>query len=90
MRRNIHKNSHTIYHLLNLLNLLTVEPSCDPDTNCNGEPCNEDGTCNCGNGSTADDCSSMKYLKIYYTAKRIYGELEFFSSINKIFVDVEA
>ena len=25
-----------------------------------------------------------------YTAKKIYGELEFFSSINEIFVDVEA
>ena len=24
------------------------------------------------------------------TAKRIYGELEFFSSVNEIFVDVEA
>ena len=25
-----------------------------------------------------------------HTAKKIYGELKFFSSINKIFVDVEA
>ena len=33
------------------------------------------------------------FLRLYEkpcTAKKIYGELEFFSSINEIFVDVEA
>ena len=30
------------------------------------------------------------YIVLQYTAKRIYGELEFFSSVNEIFIDVEA
>ena len=36
------------------------------------------------------DIIKLKMAFLDITAKRIYGKLEFFSSINEIFVDVEA